>query len=193
MARYLSKSVLLLAFTVRHRAASSIRWSCGRSVRRSFRSRPDGSLVYGPDGTIVGSRMIAQPFTKDEYFQPRPSAASYNASASGVDAWPRRTTCCATAWHARSARSSSTRAAKKAGQLVAPDIDAWFQQDRFQGQPHIVAQWADAHTGLAQAWVKADPLNGASSRNGQGRTGTTSPSGSRTIPARRSRSRRICR
>ena len=39
-------------------------------------------MVKGPDGKIVGSRLIAQPFTKDEYFQPRPSAPSYDASAS---------------------------------------------------------------------------------------------------------------
>jgi potassium-transporting ATPase KdpC subunit len=48
----------------------------------------------------------------------------------------------------------------KAGQLVAPDIEAWFQQDRYMGQPHIVAQWADAHNSLAQAWVTADPTHG---------------------------------
>ena len=38
--------------------------------------------MNGPDGKPVGSLLIAQPFTKDEYFQPRPSAASYDASAS---------------------------------------------------------------------------------------------------------------
>ena len=47
----------------------------------------------------------------------------------------------------------------KAGQLVAPDIEAWFQQDSFGGQPHIVAQWADAHNAVAQAWVAADPTH----------------------------------
>src|SRR5262249_40328007 len=31
--------------------------------------------------------------------------------------------------------------------------------DTFQGEPHLVAQWADAHNALAQAWVKADPGN----------------------------------
>jgi len=45
----------------------------------------------------------------------------------------------------------------KAGQLVAPDIEAWFQQDSAGGQPHIVAQWADAHNAAALGWVNADP------------------------------------
>src|SRR5579863_9279496 len=46
----------------------------------------NGSMVNGPDGKPVGSLMIAQPFTKDEYFQPRPSAASYDGSASASSA-----------------------------------------------------------------------------------------------------------
>jgi hypothetical protein len=41
----------------------------------------------------------------------------------------------------------------KAGQPVAPDIEAWFQTDQFAGSPSIVAQWADAHNSIAQAWV----------------------------------------
>jgi K+-transporting ATPase ATPase C chain len=48
----------------------------------------------------------------------------------------------------------------KAGQLVAPDVEAWFRQDQFQGQAGIVAQWAAAHNSLAQAWVAADPSHG---------------------------------
>ena len=39
-------------------------------------------MLTGPDNKVVGSRQSAQPFTKDEYFQPRPSAASHDASAS---------------------------------------------------------------------------------------------------------------
>lgn len=42
-----------------------------------------GSLVYDADGHVVGSRLIAQSFTRPEYFWPRPSAVEYNASATG--------------------------------------------------------------------------------------------------------------
>ena len=40
-----------------------------------------GSLVARADGTVAGSRLIAQEFEEPKYFWPRPSAAGYNASA----------------------------------------------------------------------------------------------------------------
>src|SRR5262245_34836021 len=52
-----------------------------------FREKANGSLVLDKDGKAVGSKLIAQPFTADEYFQPRPSAASYNGAASGASNW----------------------------------------------------------------------------------------------------------
>jgi K+-transporting ATPase ATPase C chain len=42
-----------------------------------------GSLVTSADGTIVGSRLIAQKFTAPGYFWPRPSAVDYNGAGAG--------------------------------------------------------------------------------------------------------------
>jgi K+-transporting ATPase ATPase C chain len=55
-------------------------WGIGQTV---FAERADGSLIRRPDGTIVGSRLIAQPFTRAEYFVARPSAVDYNAASTG--------------------------------------------------------------------------------------------------------------
>lgn len=55
-------------------------WGVGQAA---FRDQAEGSLIHRADGTIVGSRLIAQRFTRDEYFQPRPSAVDYNAASAG--------------------------------------------------------------------------------------------------------------
>jgi K+-transporting ATPase ATPase C chain len=55
-------------------------WTIGQLA---FSSQAEGSLIRREDGTIVGSRLIAQKFTRPEYFQPRPSGVDYNAASTG--------------------------------------------------------------------------------------------------------------
>jgi K+-transporting ATPase ATPase C chain len=50
-----------------------------------FPDNADGQLIRAGDGTVVGSRIIGQPFSSPGYFQSRPSAAGaagYDAGAS---------------------------------------------------------------------------------------------------------------
>jgi K+-transporting ATPase ATPase C chain len=43
----------------------------------------NGSLIRNKQDAIIGSELIAQRFSRPEYFWPRPSAVDYNASAAG--------------------------------------------------------------------------------------------------------------
>jgi len=155
----ITKSLWLLAWTVVICCGiyPLVVWGIGQTF---FPFTANGSVVTGPDGKLTGSLLIAQPFSKDEYFWPRPSAASYDASASASSALAASNY----ALRDRVARMLGPivkySSGPKAGQLAAPDIEAWFGHDRYQGQSHIVAQWADNHNELAQAWVTADPTHG---------------------------------
>lgn len=55
-------------------------WGLGQVA---FPLQVEGSLIRRADGTVIGSRLIAQSFTRPEYFHPRPSGADYNAASTG--------------------------------------------------------------------------------------------------------------
>lgn len=81
MPRYVSKGVLMLAlglviFSGLYTLSLSL-------IRQAIFPLQAHSMLAGLEIKVVGSsRQIAQPFTKNEHVQPRPSAASYDASAS---------------------------------------------------------------------------------------------------------------
>jgi potassium-transporting ATPase KdpC subunit len=131
-------------------------WVIAQAV---FRDKANGSILLDKQGKPVGSRLIAQPFTADEYFWPRPSAASYNGAASGASNWGANNYLLRERVARQLGPIVKYRSGPKKGQLVAPDIEKWFQNDQFVGKPGIVAQWAQMHASVAQNWVKADKLN----------------------------------
>ncbi|HLN33527.1 MAG TPA: potassium-transporting ATPase subunit C [Gemmataceae bacterium] len=137
-------------------------WGIGQAV---FHDKAQGSLVdksgrpVADESQAVGSRLIAQPFSADEYFQPRPSAVSYNAAASGASNWGANNYLLRDRVARQLGPIVKYRAGPKKDQLAAPDIESWFQKDQFQGRPGIVAQWAQAHPSVAQKWVNGDKLN----------------------------------
>jgi K+-transporting ATPase ATPase C chain len=156
MLRDVSKSLWLLSFMVVLLCGiyPAVLWVAGQTV---FPFQANGSLLRGPDGNPVGSRLIAQPFTRDEYFQPRPSAASYDGSASASSTLAPSNYLLRDRVARMLGPIVKYKSGPKQGQLVGPDVERWFQADRYAGAPHIVAQWAGAHPGLARSWVTAEP------------------------------------
>lgn len=55
-------------------------WAIGQAL---FSSQTEGSLLRRGDGSVIGSRLIAQKFTRPEYLQARPSGVDYNAASTG--------------------------------------------------------------------------------------------------------------
>ncbi|CAN5492464.1 potassium-transporting ATPase subunit KdpC [soil metagenome] len=111
--------------------------------------------------TNAGSPLIAQPFTGDEYFWPRPSAASYNGAAAGGSNWGASNP----KLRDRVAQQLGPIIAYKAGSKFAgpgpnprtpqQDMEAWFTQ-----QPPVepVVTGAALHATIFDSWL-SDPAN----------------------------------
>jgi K+-transporting ATPase ATPase C chain len=136
-------------------------WGVGQSV---FPHQANGSLV-DEDGNPVtdsvkarGSLLIAQPFNGDDYFKPRPSAAGYDASASGAS----NLAASNVLLRSRVARQLgpivkyAADSPVKPGKPVGPDVERWFQRQG-RAKPDYVARWAKAHPILAEQYVKENP------------------------------------
>jgi len=55
-------------------------WGVGQIV---FSRKAEGSFLRKEDGTILGSELVGQVFTRPEYFHGRPSGVDYNAASTG--------------------------------------------------------------------------------------------------------------
>src|SRR5262245_9705299 len=126
-------------------AYPAVLWGIGQTV---FRDKANGSLVLDKSGTAVGSRMIAQPFSADEYFHPRPSAVGYNASASGASNWGASNP----ALRKRVSASLGPIIKYKDGRPVGPDIVTWVRE-QLHKDPSVLAKWTDQDSSLAEHWA----------------------------------------
>lgn len=147
MLQYLSKSILLLFVAVAICCCiyPLLLWAIAQTF---FPFQANGSMIAGPDGKIAGSSLIAQSFTKDEYFHPRPSACSYDASASSSSSLAVSNY----ALRDRVARSIGPIVQYEDGKPVGPDVERWFKTE-----PHLLAKWASLHAALAAGWIASDP------------------------------------
>jgi K+-transporting ATPase ATPase C chain len=143
-------------------------WAFGQGV---FPDRANGSLLTakGPDGTerVIGSRQIAQAFTGDEYFWPRPSAASYNAAAASGSNWgannPRLRDRVAQQLGPIIQYKKGSASAGNGVESRTPqqDIEDWFRkEDRVTG-------WAAEYSVAATSWAKTDLVNDAYGLQGE--------------------------
>jgi K+-transporting ATPase ATPase C chain len=127
-------------------------WAIGQSV---FPEKANGSLVYSKDGAAIGSRMIAQPFTADEYFHPRPSAASYNGSASGASNWGANNP----ALRNRVASAIGPVLKYRDGKPVGPDITTWVRAELARDR-NVLTKWMADNSNLAEEWAGSESAVG---------------------------------
>ena len=90
-----------------------------------FPDKANGSLVFDRDGTLRGSRLLAQNFTSDRYFHPRPSSAG-----TGYDA-------------ANSSGSNLGPTSQKLADAIKADVAAYREKN---GVPSATPLPADAVT-----------------------------------------------
>jgi K+-transporting ATPase ATPase C chain len=106
-----------------------------------------GSLVLGADGQPVGSRLIAQEFKGDEWFQARPSGVGYNAGGSGGSNLgannPKLRDRVAHQLGGAASYRPGTRST-----TVQADLDAWAA-----AKPDRLAEWVKAYPDSASGWL----------------------------------------
>lgn len=113
--------------------------------------KANGSLINDKEGKVIGSRLIAQPFAGDEYFQPRPSAVSYNAAATGgSNLGPNNP-----ALRKRVVGMLGTLLKYHDGKPIGPDIVVWVKENLSQDRA-ILSEWLQTDGNLTERWGGAN-------------------------------------
>lgn len=131
-------------------------WVVGQTI---FRNQAQGSLLDKDGNPVsdpkdaVGSALIAQSFNSPWFFQSRPSAASYNAAASGGSNYGASNP----KLRGRVAQLLGTIAryredGPRHGDPVGPDVEMWFQEQTKAGRD-LANEWVAANPTLAQGWA----------------------------------------
>ncbi len=113
--------------------------------------KAQGSLVKDGQGNVIGSRLIAQPFSDAKYFQPRPSAVSYNAAATGGSNWGGSNP----ALRKRVLTQLGTVLTYRDGRQVGPDIEKWVR-DEMSADRKVLLRWQEEAPDSAARWAVAD-------------------------------------
>jgi len=85
------KTSLLLTFVFAVLLCGAYPLAVWGGAQALFPEKANGSLLVDKDGAVRGSKLLAQNFSSDKYFQPRPSAAGsgYDATnSSGTNLGP---------------------------------------------------------------------------------------------------------
>src|SRR4051812_27640343 len=150
MSQHISANLWLLSLTVVICCVlyPLILWGIGQGA---FPETADGSLVLNKDGIAIGSRMIAQPFTTDQYFHPRPSAIVFNGSASGGS----NLSASNPALRNRVEGMLGPVLKYKDGRSVGPDIVTWVRAELDKNRATLT-KWLADDPALAEHWASSD-------------------------------------
>jgi K+-transporting ATPase ATPase C chain len=150
MYRHIVSNLILLVATIVICSVlyPGVLWCIGQVA---LREKANGSLITNKEGVVVGSRLIAQPFAGDEYFQPRPSAVGYNGAATGgSNLGPNNP-----ALRKRVAGMLGTLLKYRDGKPVGPDIVTWVKAN-LEKDRTILNRWVAADGNLAERWGGAN-------------------------------------
>jgi K+-transporting ATPase ATPase C chain len=122
-----------------------------------FPSSANGSLIE-TDGTVIGSSLLAQPFTGDVWLHPRPSASNWNAAGTGAsNLGPTSAVLIAAVAERRSAWEAANGAAAPIDAITASGsgLDPHISPENAQAQVGRIAAARGLEEGAVRGLIEA--------------------------------------